>query len=340
MKRLVLLLLVPLLAHAQGYDARPDVRAFIDDVAARNGFLPEELRATFAGVQRVDAVLQSVQPAQQPTWADFRAQFVNDKRIAAGLDFWRANRAALQRAERDYGVPQEIILGIIGVETYYGRHAGRWRVIDALTTLAFDYPARSRFFRSELEQYLLFARDAGVDVFSVKGSYAGAIGIPQFMPGSARRYAVDFDRDGHIDLRTSNADAIGSVANFLRRHGWRPGEAVQLRVKGTSGDAWRSYADGNMTPSHPVAELVKSGLEADVPPEAAAARAAVVDLEGDLRLGLQNFYVITRYNRSALYAAAVSDLADALKERRDAGIKGKERRDAGVEGKARQSAGR
>jgi membrane-bound lytic murein transglycosylase B len=319
MNRLALLLLVPLLAHAQGYDDRPDVRAFIDDVAARNGFLPDELRATFAGVQRVDAVLQSIQPAQPPVWADFRAQFVNDKRIAAGLEFWRANRAALQRAERDYGVPQEIVLGIIGVETYYGRHAGRWRVIDALTTLAFDYPARARFFRSELEQYLLFARDAGVDVFSVKGSYAGAIGIPQFMPGSARRYAVDFDRDGHIDLRTSNADAIGSVANFLRRHGWRPGEAVQLHVKATAGDAWRSYADGNVAPSHPLAELVKSGLEADVPPEAAAARAAVVDLEGDLRLGLHNFYVLTRYNRSALYAAAVADLAEALKQRHGAG---------------------
>ena len=301
---------------AQGYEARPDVRAFIDDMAARHGFLPEELRATFAQVQRVEPALQSIQPGQQPAWRDFRAQFVNDKRIAAGIQFWRANRAALRRAERDYGVPQEIILGIIGVETYYGRHAGRWRVIDALTTLAFDYPARSRFFKSELEQYLLFARDDAVDVFSVKGSYAGAIGIPQFMPGSARRYAVDFDRDGHIDLRGSPADAIGSIANFLRRHGWRPGELVQLRVKATSGDAWRSYADGSVAPSHPLAELVKSGVEAEIPPEAAGARAALVDLEGDLRLALHNFYVITRYNRSALYAAAVADLGQALKEQR------------------------
>ncbi|HET7198215.1 MAG TPA: lytic murein transglycosylase B [Burkholderiales bacterium] len=303
-------------AFGQGYDARPEVRAFIDDMAARHGFLPEELRATFAQVQRIDSALQSVQPAQPPTWADFRAQFVNDKRIDAGLEFWRANRASLARAGRDFGVAPEFIVAIIGVETYYGRRAGRWRVIDVLTTLAFDYPARSRFFRSELEQYLLFARDNGVDVFSVKGSYAGAIGIPQFMPGSTRRYAVDFDGDGRIDLRTSAADSIGSIANFLRRHGWRPGEPVQLPVKATSGDAWRAYVDGAVQPSHTVAELVKSGLEADVPPEAAAARASVVDLEGDLRLGLHNFYVLTRYNRSALYAAAVADLAQALKERR------------------------
>lgn len=321
MKRLLALLLygVSLCALGQGYEARPDVRAFIDDMVARHGFAGDELRATFAQVQRVEPALQSIQPAQPPVWAEFHAQFVNDKRIAAGLDFWRANRASLERAERDYGVAPEVVVAIIGVETYYGRHAGRFRVIDALTTLAFDYPARARFFRGELEQYLLFARDDGVDVFSVKGSYAGAIGIPQFMPGSARRYAVDFDGDGHIDLRASPADAIGSIANFLRRHGWRPGEAVQLRVKATNGDAWRAYADGSTAPSHPLVELVQSGLEADIPPEAAAARASVVDLEGDVRLGLQNFHVITRYNRSALYAAAVADLAEALKERQSAG---------------------
>jgi membrane-bound lytic murein transglycosylase B len=316
-------------AFAQGYDARPDVRAFMDEMVARHGFLAEDLRSVFAQVQRAEPALQSIQPAQQPTWADFRAQFVNDKRIAAGLDFWRANRASLERAEREYGVAPQFVVAIIGVETYYGRHPGRWRVIDALTTLAFDYPARARFFRSELEQYLLFARDNGVDVFSVKGSYAGAIGIPQFMPGSARHYAVDFDGDGRIDLRASAADAIGSVANFLRRHGWRPGEAAQLRVTAPAGDAWRAYVDGNMLPAHPVAELAKAGLQTELPPEDASARAAVVDLEGDVRLGLQNFYVITRYNRSALYAAAVADLAQALKERLDSAAQGGERQSAG-----------
>jgi membrane-bound lytic murein transglycosylase B len=321
MKRLVasLAAAVSLSASGQGYEARAEVRAFIDDMVARHGFLADELRGTFAQVQRVEPVLQSIQPAEKPSWTDFRNQFVNDKRIAAGLAFWRANRASLERAERDYGVAPQFVVAIIGVETYYGRHPGRFRVVDSLTTLAFDYPARARFFRGELEQYLLFARDNGVDVFSVKGSYAGAIGIPQFMPGSTRRYAVDFDGDGRIDLRESASDAIGSVANFLRRHGWRPGEAVQLRVKAAAGDAWRAYADGSLVPSHPVAELVKSGLDAEVAPESASARAAVVDLQGDLRLGLQNFYVLTRYNRSALYAGAVADLAHELKERQSAG---------------------
>ena len=321
MKRLVasLAAAVSLSASGQGYEARAEVRAFIDDMVARHGFLADELRGTFAQVQRVEPVLQSIQPAEKPSWTDFRNQFVNDKRIAAGLAFWRANRASLERAERDYGVAPQFVVAIIGVETYYGRHPGRFRVVDSLTTLAFDYPARARFFRGELEQYLLFARDNGVDVFSVKGSYAGAIGIPQFMPGSTRRYAVDFDGDGRIDLRESASDAIGSVANFLRRHGWRPGEAVQLRVKTAAGDAWRAYADGSLVPSHPVAELVESGLDAEVAPESASARAAVVDLQGDLRLGLQNFYVLTRYNRSALYAGAVADLAHELKERQSAG---------------------
>jgi membrane-bound lytic murein transglycosylase B len=306
-------------AFGQGYGARPEVRTFIDEMAARHGFLAEELHAVFAKVERVEPALQSIQPAEKPSWADFRAQFVNDKRIAAGVEFWRANRASLERAEREFGVAPQFIVAIIGVETFYGRHPGRWRVVDALTTLAFDYPARAPYFRSELEPYLLFARDSGIDVFSMKGSYAGAIGIPQFMPGSARRYAVDFDGDGRIDLRASPADAIGSVASFLRRHGWRPGEAVQLRVKATGGDAWRAYADGSVTPAHPISELLKNGLQSEIAPQAPSARAAVLDLEGDVRLGLQNFYVITRYNRSALYAAAVADLAQALKQRQSAG---------------------
>ena len=302
-------------ASAQDYTERPEVRAFIDEMVARHGFLEGELRGVFAKVQRVEPALQSVLPEKQPTWAEFRERFLNDKRIAAGLEFWRANRASLERAEREYGVAPQFVVAIIGVETYYGRHPGRYRVVDALTTLAFDYPARAPFFRSELEQYLLFVRASGVDVFSVKGSYAGAIGIPQFMPGSARRYAVDFDGDGKIDLLGNAADAIGSVANFLNRHGWRPGEEAQLRVT-ASGDAWRAYADGSVLPKHPVAELAKAGLQTELPPSGASARAAVVDLDGDVRLGLQNFYVITRYNRSALYAGAVADLAQALAQRK------------------------
>jgi membrane-bound lytic murein transglycosylase B len=314
----VALMIFSTAVSAQGYDTRPEVRAFIDEMVARHGFLESELRSVFAQAQRIDSALQSIQPAERPSWADYRALFVNEKRIGAGLEFWQLNRASLERAERDFGVPAQFVVAIIGVETYYGRNAGRWRVLDALTTLAFDYPARAAFFRSELEQYLLFARENGADLLSVKGSYAGAIGIPQFMPGSSRRYAVDFDGDGRIDLRASDADAIGSVANFLRRHGWRPGEPALFRAS-VSGDAWRAFVDGGVQPKHPVEELLKSGLQASLPPGVEQERAAVIDLEGDVRLAMHNFYVITRYNRSALYAAAVADLAQALAERQSAG---------------------
>jgi membrane-bound lytic murein transglycosylase B len=305
-------------AFGQGYEARPEVQAFIGELVGRHGFVERELHSLFSRVQRLEPALQLIQPpAERPSWQDYRAQFVNEKRIAAGRAFWNANRRSLARAEREYGVPREVIVAIIGVETFYGRNPGRWRVVDALTTLAFDYPTRAEFFRSELEQYLLLARDSGFDVFSVRGSYAGAIGIPQFMPGSTRRFAVDFDGDGAIDLRNSAADAIGSVANFLKQHGWQPGGAVQLRAR-ASGDAWRAYADGSPVPAHAIAELMKSGIEPDSAPDGAA-RAAVITLGGELRLGLQNFYVITRYNRSAYYAGAVADLAEALKQRQSAG---------------------
>ena len=306
---------------AQTYADRADVRAFATEMVERHGFRLGELERVFAGARYLDSVvtLMTPAPAAQRSWQTYRANFLNPGRVEAGAAFWRRHAAVLDRATTVYGVPPEIVVAIIGVETEYGRNTGSFRVLDALATLAFDYPRRAEFFRTELEQFLLLARESRADAASFRGSYAGAIGIPQFMPGSIRRYAVDFDGDGRLDLRGSAADAIGSVANFLHRHGWRPGEAVQLHVKATAGDAWRAYADGNVTPSHPVAELVKSGLEAEVPPEAAAARASVVDLDGDLRLGLHNFYVITRYNRSALYAAAVADLAEALKAGQSAG---------------------
>ena len=307
-------------AFAQTYAQRPEVQAFIGELVERHGFIEDELRTLFSRAQRIEPALQAIQPpppAERPSWEDYRAQFVNDKRIAGGIAFWNANRRALARVEPEFGVPPQYVVAIIGVETFYGRNTGRWRVIDALTTLAFDYPARADFFRSELEQYLLLARDTGRDVFSIKGSYAGAIGIPQFMPGSARRFAVDFDGDGTIDLQRNAADAIGSVANFLKQHGWQPGGVVQLRAR-VSGDAWRAYADGELLPRHAVFELLKNGVHAEPAPEPDS-RAALISLGSEMRLGLQNFYVITRYNRSALYAASVADLAEALKERQSAG---------------------
>jgi len=304
-----LVLLLAAGSAAASYGERPEVKAFIRNMVERHGFVEDELSALFARVERAEPVLQAILPqAQVMPWRDYRAQFVNDKRIAGGAEFWQAHRGALARAQKQFGVPPEIIVAIIGVETRYGRNTGRWRVVDALTTLAFDYPPRASFFRNELEHYLLLARDNGFDVFEVRGSYAGAIGIPQFMPGSARAYAVDFDGDGTIDLRNSAVDAIGSVANFLRQHGWRRGAPVQIRAR-TSGEAWRSYV-GGFEPKHSLAELVEAGVKPAASPDV---RVALIDLGPERRLGLQNFYVLTRYNRSALYAAAVADLAAELR---------------------------
>ena len=303
----------------RGYVNRPEVRAFIREMADRHGFVEKELAYLFSRARRQDAALKAITPPKHPqvrSWQDYRARFVNDLRINEGAAFWRTNAAALDRATDEHGVPQEIIVAIIGIETLYGRQSGGFRVIDALTTLAFDYPPRAAFFRAELEQYLLFARELELDVFSVKGSYAGAIGIPQFMPGSYRRFAVDFDGDGVADLRASAADAIGSAANFLRMHGWRRGELIAVPAQ-VNGLAHRAMLEAGIEPKIPLGELrqygveTRSGLALDTP-------VALIDLETphapiEYRLGLQNFYVLTRYNRAVFYAAAVMDLAAAIR---------------------------
>ena len=298
---------------AESFGERPEVKSFIGELVERHGFDAAKLERVFARAQRLDAPLQLIVPVERPSWQDYRAQFVNENRIARGAAFWKVNRRALARAERKYGVPATVIVAILGVETNYGRNMGRYRVVDALATLAFDYAPRASFFRGELEQYLLLARESRLDVFALQGSYAGAIGIPQFMPGSVRRFAVDFDGDGAIDLRRSSADAIGSVANFLREHGWRSGEPVLLRAK-LAPDA-ALFTDGSLRPRHRLDELIAAGIALDPAPSSSDALGALLALEGDYRVGLQNFYVITRYNRSAFYAAAVADLADALAAR-------------------------
>jgi membrane-bound lytic murein transglycosylase B len=252
MRLLILLLLVCAPALAQGtYGGRPEVQAFVDDLSQRHGFVKGELARVFEKAQRVDPVLEAIaRPAERvKTWDEYRALLLTERRVAEGVEFWKKFRNTLERAERKYGVAPEYVVAIIGVETFYGRNTGNWRVLDALTTLAFDYPPRAGFFRSELEQYLLMARDAGWDVFGVRGSYAGAIGIPQFMPSSARRYAVDFDRNGRIDLQKSRTDAIGSVANFLKVHGWQRDADVAVEAR-VAGEAWRSYANGRFEPKH------------------------------------------------------------------------------------------
>ena len=319
--RLALALLLAALAApaaGQSFAERPEVQAFIGEVVERHGFAKRELKKLFSRVQRVEPALQLILPAERPSWDDYRAQFLNERRIEGGLAFWKVNRRALKRAEKKYGVPAQYVVAIIGVETNYGRNMGRYRVIDALTTLAFDYPPRARFFRNELEQYLLLAREAHLDVFALRGSYAGAIGIPQFMPGSLRRYAVDFNGDGRIDLSRSATDAVGSVANFLKEHGWQAGEPVLYRAK-PAPEALARYVDGSVDPNHRVADLVAAGLELDPAPQSTDALGALIPLGAEYRVGLKNFWVITRYNRSTFYAAAVSDLADELARAQSAG---------------------
>jgi len=313
----------PALAQAipAPYGERREVQAFIQDLVQRHGFIEAELTYLFSRTRRVDQVIEAIErPAEKTkSWPEYRAPFLEERRIADGVAFWRSHRGALERAERAYGVPAEIIVAIIGVETFFGRNTGRWRVVDALTTLAFDYPSRSAFFRSELEAYLLFARDGNLDVFAMRGSYAGAMGLPQFMPSSARRYAVDFDKDGAVDLRRSASDAIGSVGNYLKQHGWRKGAPVLIAAR-VSGDAWRPLA-GGFDPKVPVAKWLEAGVRIDRhSPELETQNAVLVELPGgdapgEFRLGFRNFYVITRYNRSAMYVAAVNDLAQALRTR-------------------------
>jgi membrane-bound lytic murein transglycosylase B len=296
-------------------ESRADVQAFIEEVANRNGFDVESLKRTFAQVEVRPSILAAMsKPAERTlTWDEYRARFLTERRIARGLETSREQAEALGRASPS-GVPAEVILAIVGVETFYGENTGSHRVIDALSTLAFDYPRRSEFFRKELEQYLILARDESLDPLVPRGSYAGAMGIPQFMPSSVMRYAVDGDGDGHRDLWNDWADVFASVGNYLKEHGWRPGEPVMVAA-----DVSQANLDGLATGKLDLAETVRSlrdrgvKFSTELPADSPAALVALPRAEGpEYRVGFTNYYAITRYNRSALYASAVNDLAAAL----------------------------
>jgi membrane-bound lytic murein transglycosylase B len=312
-------------AAPPGYLHRAEVRQFIAEMAVKHGFVKEELNLLFSRARFQPAIIKSMnRPADTPlgSWQTYRTLLVNSQRIDEGVQFWNRQAEPLRRAAAEFGVPEEIIVAIIGIETIYGRNVGTYRVIDALTTLAFDYPKRAEFFRSELENYLLFARDADIDVFKVKGSYAGAIGIPQFMPGSYRRFAIDYDGDGRINLALSAADAVGSIGNFLKAHGWARGEAAAYLAE-VSGDDWHNLAAAGFSPLFRVADLPEFGVKLDAPLPADTPCALIV-LESpgqpsEFRVGLQNFHVLTRYNRSSFYAMAVLELgAEIVRSRQQA----------------------
>ena len=235
------------------------------------------------------------------------------------MTFWNRHAQLLERAEREFGVPPEIIVAILGVETRYGRYTGKHRVIDALSTLAFEYPPRSRFFTSELEQYLLMTREEQIDPLSLKGSYAGAMGIPQFISSSYRNYAIDFDGDGHRNLWNSPADAIGSVANYFKRHGWKPGEPVTFQTL-VSGNGYEALVAKGIKPKVPLDEFSAFGVKVPEGLDLSQA-AALIELETEgipeFWIGLHNFYVITRYNHSPLYAMAVYQLSEEIRKRKE-----------------------
>ena len=322
----------------QRYANNPNVDAFINDMVARYDFDESALRALFAGASYSATAVKLVTPSPSPSvknWRVYQSRFLDQIRINAGVRFWRANQATLQRAYEEFGVPPEVIVGIIGVETIYGRFMGNFRVLDALTTLSFDYPNttnrvdRQATFRKNLEDYLVWTRDSQIDPTTVLGSYTGAIGIPQFLPSSIVQYAVSYDGNKQIDLRTSQADAIGSVANYLRQNGWENGRPVVWKIGSDAGSLGvaQAAADGQPEPHWPLDQLLHAGLLLSEPDVDVASEAGtpvtVVDLPSPGRgteymLGLKNFYVLTRYNRSFFYALAVYQLGQRVKAQMEA----------------------
>ncbi len=317
---LALLLSAPVVhaAAAQRIEYSPEVRAFVQEMADRHGFERAALEKTLRESRFLASIIRAMDaPATALPWHEFRARHITEGRVRNGLQFWAENEAVIERAAADYQVPPELIVATIGVETLFGRLTGNVGVLDALATLAFGYPRRADFFRAELEQFLLLARENGLPLRGIKGSYAGAIGIPQFMPSSYRKYAVDFDGDGARDLRRV-ADAVGSVANYYRQFGWRAGEAVSIAAD--IGDTPpEALLEAGILPHTSIAELRKRGVLPLEPVDENAAAALFRVQTGtgmQYRFGLNNFYVITRYNRSINYAMAVNELAQAMRLQR------------------------
>lgn len=310
----VCLIVFPLIVSAN-YAKRSDVRLFVDDMVTKHKFDRNQLLSKFSKAKRLDNVLESIaKPAERVlTWKQYRPIFIKEKRIRLGKKFMKQHRATLKRAEQTFGVPKEIVAAIIGVESYYGKNSGKYDVFDSLTTLGFDYPPRATFFKSELEQLLLLTREEDVDIETVRGSYAGAMGMPQFISSSYRHYAVDFNSDGKRDLWSSVDDVIGSVANYFSKHGWQRGESVIHRVK--LNKAINNIGRKQVKPEKTINDYHKLGVELKTP-LSGDAKAALIELQGrdgvEHWLGLKNFYVITRYNHSALYALAVYQLSQEL----------------------------
>jgi membrane-bound lytic murein transglycosylase B len=336
--RTFFLLLLCFASHFAYAATLPGIPEFIDEMVEKHQFKRAELESAFSHAQHVQSVIDAIsRPFTIKPWLEYRGAFVNPERIKLGVRFWKKYQKALQNAERKYGVPQEIIVAVIGVETIYGKDAGTYRTIDALTTLAFDYPQRAPFFRAELEDFLLLAREQQFNLLAMRGSYAGAIGIPQFMPSSYRIYAVDFNGNHKINLMREPYDAIGSVANYLKGYGWisdaskatqpavtdvlmpykghvraMPPIAIRVQVS-------EVVCAGDITTPRTVAAWSAAGIVsgADLPQDMPARLVDFTVGDGkEFWLVFKNFEVITRYNNSDFYAMSVFQLAEELKQAR------------------------
>ena len=297
------------------FDDHTDIDQFITEMVKEYQFKSDELHTLFDKVRIQPAVIDAIsKPAESKPWRDYRPIFLTPDRIRGGVNFMNDNAATLARASDQYGVPPQIITAIIGVETRYGKQSGNFPMIDALSTLGFSYAPRKTFFRNELKQYLLMTREENIDPLLPRGSYAGALGMPQFIPSSFRRFAVDFDGDGKRDLWSNPADAIGSVGNYFEKHGWHSWEPIATRVEVT-GEKFRNVMTENGYPRFTVAELRDAGV--NLPDEVEDHyMGSLIMLDAgagnEYWVVWHNFYVITRYNHSILYAMAAYQLSKEI----------------------------
>ncbi len=320
----------------QSFSTNESVINFVDELVEKYPQLFQEsaensnrlnknsLLNAFSKITKNNKVIRYVNPPKQSkivasrSWKKYRKRFINSQNIQNGLKFWRKNKSWFDLAEQTYGVPAEIILGIIGVETRYGTVMGNFSIFESLASLAFYSPRRAEFFKKELEAFILLCQENNLDLLSQKGSYAGAIGIGQFMPSSIHKYAVDFDKDGKIDLINSQADAIGSVASFLNKHGWQNGQPVAFPIN-LNGHLPQSWLDYGVEPKINVNDLKQLGMQTLAPDDSVVALVDLVDFDSkgnsadEYWVGLRNFYTITRYNRSYFYAMSVFQLGESIK---------------------------
>ena len=295
---------------------RPEVKQFINSMVKEHKYSRRVLKSVLREARTQQTILEAIsRPAEKTkSWDEYRAIFLTEKRITAGAEFWHEHQAELKRISDETGVPREILVGIIGVETYFGRITGSYRVLDALTTLAFDYPPRSKFFKRELEEFLLLVREERIEASGATGSYAGAMGAPQFMPSSFRAYAVDSSSDGKRDIWTDWSDVIGSVANYFVAHGWQQSKDVVTRA--TLTNFWQGQTpDNSLKPAETVSSLSRQGVmfATDLPNDHKSQLLLLSGPNGDeYWVGFHNFFVITRYNRSVMYALAVHQLGQEI----------------------------